>query len=169
MSPAKEVCRYWHKSIIVLSSLAIPVIADARSKQWLPRRRIDSQGAANSCQAAAQLRIQSVKRFAARCQAWVVCISLATLIMITGCGAGASPAAQPALNPVPSITTLSPSSGIAGAPAQTLTMNGTNFLPTSTVTYNGQAHLSTFVSSTQLTISLSAMAPVELRLEPIPS
>ena len=33
---------------------------------------------------------------------------------------------------------------------------GTGFISTSTVTYNGVAHTATFVSSTQLTIMLSA-------------
>ena len=59
-------------------------------------------------------------------------------------------------NPQPSLTSLSPASGIVGAAAQTLTLNGTNFLASSTVTYNGVGHTATFVSSTQLTISLSA-------------
>jgi O-glycosyl hydrolase len=59
-------------------------------------------------------------------------------------------------NPVPSLTSLSPPSAIAGAGAQTLTLGGTNFFSTSTVTYNGVAHAATYVSSTQLTITLSA-------------
>ena len=59
-------------------------------------------------------------------------------------------------NPQPSLTSLSPASGIVGAAAQTLTLNGTNFLASSTVTYNGVGHTATFVSSMQLTISLSA-------------
>ncbi len=59
-------------------------------------------------------------------------------------------------NPTPTITTLSPSSATAGAAAQTLTINGTNFLSTSTVTYNAVGHAATFVSSTQLTIPLTA-------------
>ena len=59
-------------------------------------------------------------------------------------------------NPVPSITGLSPSSATAGAAAQTLTINGTNFLSSSMVTYNSVAHTATFVNSTQLTISVSA-------------
>ena len=57
---------------------------------------------------------------------------------------------------MPVLTTLSPSSANVGAAAQTLTINGTNFLSTSTVTYNGVAHTATFVSATQLTIPLSA-------------
>ncbi|HMD83309.1 MAG TPA: choice-of-anchor D domain-containing protein, partial [Terriglobia bacterium] len=59
------------------------------------------------------------------------------------------------INPQPSLTSLSPASAGAGAAAQTLTINGTNFLSTSTVTYNGVAHTPTWVSSTQLTITLS--------------
>ena len=59
-------------------------------------------------------------------------------------------------NPVPTISSLSPSSVIAGAAAQTLTINGTGFIASSVVTYNGVAHAATFVSSTQLTIMLSA-------------
>ena len=50
----------------------------------------------------------------------------------------------------PTITSLSPPSATAGSGAQTLTINGTNFLSSSTVTYNGVAHTPTFVSSIQL-------------------
>jgi hypothetical protein len=61
-----------------------------------------------------------------------------------------------ATNPVPTITSLSPASAAAGAAAQTLTINGTNFLSASTVTYNAATHTATFVNSTQLTIPLTA-------------
>ena len=72
-------------------------------------------------------------------------------------GGGASSALNFTVNnPVPSITSLSPASATAGAAAQTLTINGTNFLSTSTVTYNGVGHAATYVSPTQLTITLSA-------------
>ena len=57
--------------------------------------------------------------------------------------------------PVPTITSLSPTAATAGAAAQTLTINGTNFLSTSTVTYKSVAHTPTFVSATQLKITLS--------------
>lgn len=80
---------------------------------------------------------------------------LSAPLLLAGCGGGAAFIAEPAVNPRPSITNLSPSSTMAGAAAQTLTISGTGFLSTSTVTYNGQAHATTFVSSTQLTISLS--------------
>lgn len=58
-------------------------------------------------------------------------------------------------NPQPAIASFSPTSATAGATAQTLTINGTGFVSSSTVTFNGVAHTATFVSSTQLTISLS--------------
>ena len=72
-------------------------------------------------------------------------------------GGGASNSMNFAVNnPLPTITSFSPSSATVGAAAQTLTINGTNFLSNSTVTYNSVSHTPTFVSSTQLTISLSA-------------
>jgi hypothetical protein len=58
--------------------------------------------------------------------------------------------------PVPAITSLAPSSALVGSAAQTLTINGTNFVAGSTVTYNGVAHTATFLSATQLTIQLNA-------------
>jgi len=67
---------------------------------------------------------------------------------------GASPAGTSS-NPQPSLTSLSPTSATAGAAAQTLIINGTKFLSTSTVTYNKAAHTATYVSSTQLKITLS--------------
>ena len=73
-----------------------------------------------------------------------------------GGGGGSTTSPTPSSNPVPGITGLSPSSAIVGAAAQTLTINGTNFLSSSTVTYNKVAHTAAFVSSTQLTIPLSA-------------
>lgn len=57
---------------------------------------------------------------------------------------------------MPSVTSLSPSSVLVGTAAQTLTINGSNFVSSSTVTYNGIAHTTTFVSVGQLTIQLSA-------------
>jgi len=82
---------------------------------------------------------------------------LAFVLATSGCGGGgqaASPSSSP--NPVPSISSLSPSTGMVGATSQTLAINGSNFLASSTVTYNGVAHGATFVSASQLTITLSA-------------
>ena len=70
-------------------------------------------------------------------------------------GGASSPVGFSVENLSPGITSLSPISVTLGAPAQTLTVNGANFVPTSTVTYNETLHTPTFVSSTQLTITLS--------------
>jgi len=59
-------------------------------------------------------------------------------------------------NPVPSITSLSPTQQAAGSNLQTLTINGTGFVSSSTVTYNGSTHISSYVSTSQLTTTLSA-------------
>ena len=61
-----------------------------------------------------------------------------------------------ALNPAPSISSLSPSSLTVGSPSQMITINGTGFLTNSTVTFNRTSHTATFVSSTQLTIQLTS-------------
>ena len=58
-------------------------------------------------------------------------------------------------NPVPAITQLNPASVAAGSPAQTLTINGTGFITTSTVQFNGITHAATLVGASQITISLT--------------
>jgi hypothetical protein len=58
--------------------------------------------------------------------------------------------------PQPTITSLSPASAQAGSSAQVLTINGTGFTPSSTVTFHGVSHAATFINSGQLTITLSA-------------
>jgi hypothetical protein len=59
-------------------------------------------------------------------------------------------------NPVPALTSLAPSSAPAGGAAFTLTVSGSNFLPSSVVQWNGAARTTTFVSSTQLTAAIAA-------------
>jgi photosystem II stability/assembly factor-like uncharacterized protein len=59
-------------------------------------------------------------------------------------------------NPVPAITTLAPSGATAGGPAFTLTVNGSNFVGTSVVSFAGTARTTTFVSAAQLTAPITA-------------
>jgi hypothetical protein len=83
-------------------------------------------------------------------------------------GGGASNSVSFAVNnPAPTITSLSPASATAGAAAQTLTINGTNFLSTSAVTYNGVGHTATFVSASQLTISLTTGDQATAGIDPV--
>jgi len=58
------------------------------------------------------------------------------------------------LNPVPSITSILPSSATAGGSAFTLTVNGSDFLPSSVVRWNGNDRTTIYISSTQLTASI---------------
>jgi hypothetical protein len=75
-------------------------------------------------------------------------------------GGGASNTAEftvtAAINPTPSISSLSPSSLPAGSASQALNINGAGFLAASTVTYNKIAHTPGFVNANQLTISLTS-------------
>jgi hypothetical protein len=57
---------------------------------------------------------------------------------------------------LPTITSLSPSQGVLGGPAFTLTVNGTNFVGGANVYWNGISRVTQFVSSTQLTASILA-------------
>ncbi len=59
-------------------------------------------------------------------------------------------------NLVPVLGSISPSGATVGGPAATLTVNGNNFVSSSTVNWNGAARATTFVSPTQLTATISA-------------
>jgi hypothetical protein len=87
-------------------------------------------------------------------------------LALAGCGGGGG-SSQPTPNPTPTLASLAPSSALAGSAAQTLTINGTNFVSSATVTYNGAAHTANFISSTQLTISLSASDQAAARTYPV--
>jgi hypothetical protein len=60
------------------------------------------------------------------------------------------------VTPQPTITSISPTSAIAGGAGLTLTVNGTNFVSGSTVNFNGNARTTTFVSATQLRAAILA-------------
>lgn len=59
-------------------------------------------------------------------------------------------------NPVPSLTSISPSSATEGAAAFTLTLTGTSFMNGSVVNWNSIALSTTFTSSTHLSASVPA-------------
>lgn len=61
-------------------------------------------------------------------------------------------------NPVPTLTSLQPSSTTAGSAAFTLTATGTNFISTSVINFGGTALATTYVSATQLTATVPASA-----------
>src|SRR5207247_517036 len=59
-------------------------------------------------------------------------------------------------NPVPTTTSISPTCTTAGSADFSLTVNGTKFVSTSTVNWNGAPLATSFVSSTQLTATVPA-------------
>lgn len=59
-------------------------------------------------------------------------------------------------NPVPTATSLSPASATAGSAQFTLTVNGTNFISSSAVKWNGNPLTTIYVSNLQVTATVSA-------------
>ena len=78
---------------------------------------------------------------------------LGAICFVAGCSGGGTSSAS---NTSVSITSLSPPSLPAGSPSQVLTINGSGFLSSTTVTFNSSAHTATFVNTTQLTIVLTS-------------
>lgn len=63
---------------------------------------------------------------------------------------------QQSSNPTPVLNSISPTSVTSGGPTFTLTLNGTGFLPSSAVEWNGTPLTTAYVSAQQLTASVPA-------------
>jgi PKD repeat protein len=61
-------------------------------------------------------------------------------------------------NPVPSLSSINPSSIIAGSPDFTLTLNGDNFLRSSMISFNNNEYSLRFISRTQIETTIPASA-----------
>ena len=59
-------------------------------------------------------------------------------------------------NPIPTITTLAPAATLIGSGSTTVTITGTNFVSGVVATVNGNPRTTTYVSDTQLTVTLPA-------------
>ena len=79
-------------------------------------------------------------------------------VTVTNPGGGGTSNAQTFTinNPAPTVTSLSPSSATAGGAGFSLAVNGTGFVPTSVVKFNGVAKTTTLVNATQLTAAITA-------------
>lgn len=77
---------------------------------------------------------------------------------LSGCGGSPSSSSSnsPALNPVPSIASLSPSSLTSCGAGFNLKVSGSDFVPSSTVQWNGASRTTTFVSASNIAASISA-------------
>jgi len=92
----------------------------------------------------------------------VVVFMIATLL---SCGGGSGQ--QISNNPVPTITSVSPTQQAAGSQPIVLTINGTGFMGGSTVAYNGVSHVASFTNSSQGTITLSTTDLAALGTYPV--
>jgi len=83
--------------------------------------------------------------------------SLLVIAALVGCGGGGTPPPPPPpQNPVPVVTSISPTSATAGGAGFTLTVNGSNFISTSVVKWGGSNRTTTRVSATRLTAAILA-------------
>ena len=73
-----------------------------------------------------------------------------------GGGGGGGGSTPNPTNPQPSVTSISPTSADTGGPPFTLTVNGSSFISSSVVRWNGSGKPTTFVSSTRLTAAIPA-------------
>ena len=84
-------------------------------------------------------------------------LMIAFVLTLPSCGGGGGGGVNtPPNNPAPSISSLSPADQAAGSQSQILTINGSGFVTSSTVTYNSVPHPVSYVSAAQISISLSA-------------
>jgi len=99
-------------------------------------------------------------------------VSVLSLSLLSGCSGSSSPTTSttppptiptpptPALNPAPTVASISPGSVVAGSPSQTLTFTGTGYISSTAATLNGAALQAKYVSasSMQVTVPASALA-----------
>jgi subtilase family serine protease len=86
--------------------------------------------------------------------ALTVLMMAALFILLPSCGGGGGGGGTTP-NPVPSISSLSPTQLAAGSVGQTLTITGSGFVRSSTVTYNGVSHVAGYLGATQILMALS--------------
>src|SRR5882762_10748932 len=88
--------------------------------------------------------------------AYTTPLLLTSSFLLCACGGGAFAPLPPQPNPVPTISSLSPSTLTAGAVATTIAVNGSGFIPVSTAQWNQSIRATTFVSSSQVQVMLTA-------------
>ncbi len=82
-------------------------------------------------------------------------LMLALIFLLPSCGGGSGGGGGVTNNPAPSISSLSPSQMAAGSQGQTLAINGSGFVSSSTVTYNGAGHAASYLGPTEMALILS--------------
>jgi trimeric autotransporter adhesin len=85
----------------------------------------------------------------------MVAFMILGVVLLPACGGGGGGGGV-TNNPMPSVSSLSPTQQAMGSQSQTLTINGSGFISGSAVTYNSNAHTASVASGSQMTISLNA-------------
>jgi DhnA family fructose-bisphosphate aldolase class Ia len=96
-----------------------------------------------------------------------LCLLALTLV---GCGYGSrnyNPGMPGTGGAVPTITSLSPTSALAGTRSLVLTVNGSNFGSDAVVYWNAQPEATMFVSANQLVASISATDLTMPAMDPV--
>lgn len=83
-------------------------------------------------------------------------IGLILCLGLSACGGGGSPTTPPPTNPTPTISSFSPANIAAGNNGFTLTVRGSGFGNSSSVSWNSSARPTTLVSSTELSAAITA-------------
>jgi PKD repeat protein len=73
-------------------------------------------------------------------------------------GSGSAQTTAQINNPMPLLLSINPASIAAGSPDFTLTLNGDNFITTSTVIFNNQQYSSNYINKTQIEATIPASA-----------
>jgi trimeric autotransporter adhesin len=103
-----------------------------------------------------------MRRVARRYRQALALVAVILAQLLVACGGGSSGSGNlgggqpPPSNPVPAIISLSPNSANAGGTASTITITGYNFISSSSVQWNGSARTTTYTSSTQLQVQITA-------------
>jgi uncharacterized repeat protein (TIGR01451 family) len=84
--------------------------------------------------------------------------AILTATLPAGLGGNSAEATVNVISDVPTVTTLNPSSAVAGRPDLTLTVNGSGFVTDATVEWDGSTLATSFVNSSQLTAVVPAAA-----------
>lgn len=101
--------------------------------------------------------MHSIKRQITVMRYAVTLILGTAMLSLTACGGGSSNSVSPK-NPVPIVSSLSPSSVTAGAPSTTLTVHGSGFIKDSVILFAANRINTQYVSSSELKGSIPTVA-----------
>jgi len=156
--PAETTCSFSPTTVAVGSSTTLTITTTPLGQSVQFRRRAASESRGIGWMATAMLPLLGLCLIGIplrrRPRATLITLMILTMLLPSCGGSGGGGGQQN--NPIPSITSLSPTQQAAGSQSQTLTINGSGFMSTSTATYNGLAHTVSFGSASQISIALKA-------------